>query len=113
MKIITKKTLDVTPSLETYINTKLSPLAKFLSRFETSGEVELRLEVSRTSVHHRKGDEVFMASVELLLPKKKLHAEASAADIRSAIDGVRETVQMEIEKYKEQRLDHRREGKDQ
>ncbi len=111
MKIITKKTLDVTPALATYIERKLLPLEKFLSRFEESGELELRLEVSRTSMHHRKGDEVFMAAAALHLPKKKLHAETTAADIRAAIDGVRETMQAEIERYKDQYLERRREEK--
>jgi ribosomal subunit interface protein len=111
MKITTKKTLDVTPSLEIYIDKKLSPLGKFLKRFEESGELELWLEVSRPSLHHKKGDEVFMAAVDLRLPKKALHAEASAADIRTAIDTVREKIQMEIEKYKDQNLDRHREEK--
>jgi putative sigma-54 modulation protein len=109
MKITTKKTLDVTPALEVYIEKKLSPLGKFLKSFEESGELELWLEVARTSKHHNKGDEVFMAAVDLRLPKKALHAEASAADIRAAIDSVREKIQMEIEKYKDQNLDRHRE----
>jgi ribosomal subunit interface protein len=111
MKIITKKTLDVTPPLEVYIEKKLSPLGKFLKRFEESGESELFLEVARTSAHHKKGDEVFMAAIDLRLPKKALRAEASAADIRTAIDNAREKMQLEIEKYKDQYLDRHREEK--
>lgn len=108
MKIITKKTLDVTPSLETYIESKLAPLGKFLKRFEEDGELELHLEVARTTAHHKKGDEVFMATINLALPKKKLHAEASAADIRVAIDNARGMIQVEMEKYKDQILDRHR-----
>ncbi|HUC31249.1 MAG TPA: ribosome-associated translation inhibitor RaiA [Candidatus Paceibacterota bacterium] len=100
MKITIKKTLDVTPPLETYIEEKLMPLAKFLEPYERNGETELRLEVSRTSEHHRKGDEVFMAAADLELPGKVLRSEASAADIRAAIDQVRTMLHMEIEKYK-------------
>jgi ribosomal subunit interface protein len=111
MKIITKKTLDVTPPLEVYIEKKLGPIGKFLKHFERSGELELWLEVSRTSAHHKKGEEVFMATVDLRLPKKALRAEASAAGIRTAIDNVREKIQMEIEKYKDQYFDRHREEK--
>ena len=111
MKVITKKTLDVTPSLEVYIEAKLAPLGKFLKRFEESGEVELWLEVSRTSAHHKKGEEVFMAAIDLRLPKKILHTEASAIDIRTAIDDARRMIQMEIEKYKDQNLDRHRDEK--
>jgi ribosomal subunit interface protein len=102
MKIIIKKTLDVTEPLETYIEEKLMPLAKFLKPFEQNGEIELHLEVSRTSAHHQKGDEVFMACGEISLPGKNLRAEATASDIRKAIDEMRNILHMEIEKYKTQ-----------
>lgn len=100
MKIIIKKTLDVTSPLETYIEEKLMPLAKFVEPFEKDGEVELWLEVARTTKHHRKGEEVFMASGDLRLSRKVLRGEASAADIRKAIDEVRNMLHMEIQKYK-------------
>ena len=100
MKITIKRTLDVTPSLETYIEEKLMPLTKFVEPYEKDGEVELRLEVSRTTQHHKKGDEVFMASADLPLPGKILRSEASADDIRKAIDEVRNMLHMEIQKYK-------------
>ena len=100
MKIITKKSLDVTPPLEVYIEEKLMPLAKFVDHFEKDGEIVVRLEVSRTSQHHKKGDEVFMACADMELPGKVLRAEATADDIRKAIDDVRGMLHMEIEKYK-------------
>jgi ribosomal subunit interface protein len=100
MNITIKKTLDVTAPLETYIEEKLMPLAKFVKAFDGGGAVELRLEVSRTSRHHRKGEEVFMACADLRLPGKILRSEASASDIRKAIDQVRDMLHMEIEKYK-------------
>jgi ribosomal subunit interface protein len=100
MKITIKKTLDVTESLEEYIEERIAPLRKFLEPFERNGEVELRLEVSRTSEHHRKGDEVFMAAADLVLLGSVLRSEASSADIRKAIDEVRNKLHMEIEKYK-------------
>jgi ribosomal subunit interface protein len=100
MNIIIKKTLDVTPLLEQYIEGKLMPLGKFLEPYEKEGEVELRLEVSRTTQHHRKGDEVFMAIIDIPLPGKILRSEASASDIRKAIDEARNMMHMEIQKYK-------------
>lgn len=100
MKIIIKKTLDVTAPLETYIEEKLMPLGKFVEVYEKKGETELRLEVSRTSQHHHKGEEVFMASIDLSLPGAVLRGDASAADIRKAIDEARNIIHMEIQKYK-------------
>ena len=111
MNITIKKTLDVTPSLETYIEEKLLPLAKFVKPFEKQGEITLRLEVARTSAHHHKGEEVFMASADMNLPGKVLRGEASASDIRKAIDEVRNILHMEIEKYKTKHADAPREKK--
>jgi ribosomal subunit interface protein len=104
MKITIKKTLDVTPSLETYIDEKLMPLAKFVQVYDEKEEVELWLEVSRTTQHHRKGEEVFMAVADLRLPGNILRGESSSSDIRKAIDEVRNMLQMEIEKYKTKHL---------
>jgi ribosomal subunit interface protein len=102
MNIITKKSLDVTEPLEQYIEEKLAPLARFIEPFEKEGDAELHLEVSRTTHHHRKGDEVFMAAANLTLPGKVLRGEATADDIRKAIDEVRNMLLMEIKKYKTQ-----------
>jgi len=99
MKINIKKTTDMTPSLQTYIESKLMPLAKFIQHWDEKGDVEIWLEVSRTTNHHRKGD-VFMAAADLKLPGKILRGEASAEDIRTAIDEARNMLHMEIEKYK-------------
>jgi ribosomal subunit interface protein len=112
MNITIKKTLDVTPPLETYIEEKLMPLAKFVKAFDRDGATaELKLEVSRTSKHHHKGEEVFMARADLRLPGKILRSEASASDIRKAIDEVRNMLHMEIEKYKTKRAEGSRGGK--
>lgn len=102
MKINIKKTLDVTPSLETFIEDKLMPLAKFVKHFDETGEAEIWLQISRTSRHHRKGN-VFKAVADLRLPGKILRGEAEAEDIRTAIDLVRGELRKEIETYKGKR----------
>jgi len=106
MKINIKKTTDLTPSLSTYIDSKLMPLAKFVKEFDDTGEAEIWLEISRTSKHHRKG-EVFFAAADLRLPHKILRAEGYATDIRKAIDQARTTLRQEIDKYKTQHSSRR------
>lgn len=100
MKINIKKNLDMTPSLATYVHEKLAPLAKFIQQFDKTGEAELWLELLRTTRHHGKGEEVFLAVADLRLPHKILRAEEYADDIRKAIDRARDTLKLEIEKYK-------------
>lgn len=108
MKITIKKTNDlITPSLEEYIEGKLLPIGKFIKHFEEAGEVAIILEVSRTTNHHKKG-EVYLAAADLALPHQVLRAEEFADDIHKAIDGVKEKLHAEIEKYKTKFLEHRR-----
>ncbi len=100
MKISIKSTnLDLTPSLKTYIDTKIRDLEKLVKKFDSDGVVNLRLEVGRTTKHHHKG-EVFMAEGTLNLPGKILRASEYANDIRRAIDVLKHTLHLEIEKYK-------------
>jgi ribosomal subunit interface protein len=103
--------MDVTPALDVYIESKLEPLGKLLKNFERDGELELHLEVSRTTQHHHKGDEVFLAIANLELPRKMLRAEASASDIHKAIDELRGMLHLEVEKYKSKHADAKRGGK--
>lgn len=110
MKINIKKNLDLTPSLRVYIDEKLAPLAKFVKQFDETGEAELWLELSRTTRHHQKG-EVFLAVADLRLPHKILRAEEYAEDVRKAIDGAKDTLRLEIEKYKTRFLTPRRGGR--
>lgn len=111
MKINIKKTKNlITPALEHYIEAKLAPLAKFVKHSDDTGEAAIWLEISRTSEHHKKG-EVYMAAADLRLPGKILRAEEYAEDIRVAIDHVRDTLHLEIEKYKTKLLGRRRSKK--
>ncbi len=102
MKITIKKITDSTPAFEEYVEEKLLPLAKLIKPFEKNGETAVVLEIFRTTRHHRKGDEVFTAVAELRLPKKMIRAEEYAGAMRLAIDRVRDTLRLEIGKYKTQ-----------
>ena len=103
MRISLKATnLDLTPSIKTFIDTKVGALDKYLKRFEAEGELELRVEIARTTRHHRHG-EVFMAELNLQVPGKLLRAVKEDEDVRTAIDGAREILKLEIEKYKTQK----------
>ena len=100
MKINVKAAgFELTPSLNVYIENKLGTLSKLIKRFDEEGVAELWLDLSRTTRHHRKG-EVFRAEADLRLPKKILRAQKEAGDIRAAIDMLKDTLHLEINKYK-------------
>jgi len=102
MKINVKSTnLYLTPSLVAYMEAKLSDLGKIVEKFDTEDSVTLNIEVARTTKHHLKGD-VFMAEANLNLPGKLLRATENGSDIRRAIDILKHTLRLEIEKYKTQ-----------
>ncbi len=106
MKISIKATgFDLTPSITTYIEEKLGSLAKFLQKFDLTGQPELWVEIGRTTRHHAHGD-VFRAEADLRLPKKILRGVEEREDIHAAIDGLKNTLRLEIEKYKTKAESH-------
>ncbi|PIR97889.1 MAG: ribosomal subunit interface protein [Candidatus Colwellbacteria bacterium CG10_big_fil_rev_8_21_14_0_10_42_22] len=92
--------IELTDPLREYVNMKIGSLEKYLKSY---GPENLRIdvEVARTTQHHRHGD-VFYAEANLNLPGKLLRATHEASDIRVAIDKVKDTLQREIRKYKDQ-----------
>lgn len=108
MKITIKGTnLTLTPSIKTFAEEKLGTLARFIKRFDETGQAELWLELARTTRHHRRGD-VFVAEADLRLPKAILRAEQEDIDVRTAIDKLKVKLRLEIEKYKTKHESRRR-----
>lgn len=108
MRITIKATnLDLTPSLKEYIEKKIGGLARYLTRFETTAEIEVEVEVARTTKHHHKGN-VFYAEANARFLDRILRAEENAPDIRQAIDIVRRILEREIAKYKEKKMKPRK-----
>ncbi|MCL4403784.1 ribosome-associated translation inhibitor RaiA [Patescibacteria group bacterium] len=107
MKINIEATgFDVTPTIKAYIESKIGSLARLLKRFETAGEVMALVEVGRTTRHHKHGD-VFRAALNLDLPGKVIRAESENEDLRTAVDGVKNKIKDDIEKYKDKLSKHR------
>ena len=92
MEIITKaENLKLTPTLKRFIKRKISDLEKF-------GKGIARVEVGRTSFHHKKGL-VFQAICQI----KNLRVEAQSTDLRKAITKVKDQMQVRLKKYKEKK----------
>lgn len=101
MKIaLTSTILELTDPLREYIHKRLEPLSKLLISFEGKGEYTLRIEIARTTRHHRKGD-VYYVEATLALPKKTIRIEQTSEDIRAGIDAMKKRLQIAIEQYKE------------
>lgn len=103
MRINIKATnLELTPAIQSYVETKIGSLSRFLKRFESQSEIQVFIEIARTTRHHHKGD-IFYAEANLKLPQGFLRASYSDWDIRVAIDKIKNKLQQEIKKYKDKK----------
>jgi len=101
MKInIRANKIDLTPSITKYIEDKIGSLDKFVEGFEVDGETKVSVEIARTSKHHLHG-EVFCAEASLNLKKHILMAKEIDEDAYVVIDKVKDTLKIEILKFKE------------
>ena len=101
MRITIKTTnFSLTPSIDSHVRNSLGTLKKIVQSF--GNEIETRVEVGRSSFHHKKGD-VFFAEVNLRLGKNQLRSRAESTDVYSAIDMVKDELRNEILRFKEKK----------
>ncbi|MBI5420713.1 MAG: ribosome-associated translation inhibitor RaiA [Parcubacteria group bacterium] len=107
--IVSAKNIELTPGLEQYIGEKINGLSKLIRLYEESGVAEARIEVSKTSRHHKQG-EVYYAEANLKLPGSLLRAESTNLDMYSTIDEIKDELARQIKAYKERKSVKRRKG---
>lgn len=87
--------LELTPELTGHIRNEIRSLKKFIDQKTWD---EAKIEVGRTTQHHRKG-EVFRAEINLPLPGKFLRAEEVSENLHAAINIVKEEIERQVKKY--------------
>lgn len=96
---IRQKNLEITPALNSYIETKiLKPIRRLLKSHQNSELSLLELEVGRSSLHHQKG-KVYYVSAALSFDGKTIQAKSEAEDIRRACDLLEEELKKEMVNY--------------
>lgn len=88
--------IDITPSLNDYINEKLQRLA---NHFDHIIDVNVILNVVKET-HH--------AEATINLPGKVLFAEAADADMYAAIDALCDKLDTQVRRFKDKLTDHHR-----
>ena len=107
MKIILQATnFNLDDAISDFVHKKIGDLDKILGS-ANDDSIEARVEVGRTSDHHRKGD-VYRAEVNLKMPGRLLRAESENFDLYVAVTEVRDELQRQIRKYKEKTRDESR-----
>lgn len=105
MQTIIKAThIDVTDALSQYVDDRIKSLEKYISRFEEQGESIARIELARTTQHHRNGD-VFNVEVNLHIDGEVIRASRDGEDMYATIDEVKDVLKLEIQKFKDLRVE--------
>lgn len=96
--------LELTAELKDYARKKMDMLDKYLGKLKI---INTRLEVSKTTNHHLKG-EIYRAEVNLLLSGDLLRVEKTEKDVFKAIDKVKDHLELAIKKYKDKKIGGKR-----
>ena len=98
MKVeLNAKNIKLDDALIIWIQKKIIGLDRFLKKIDPA-VVEARIEIGKPSRHHQKGM-VWYAEVNLKLPGKLLRATNTNKDLRTAINQVKDELQVQIKRY--------------
>jgi len=73
--------MELTPAIEKYVDRKLIGLEKF----NNGGEIDVYVEIGKTTNHHKQGD-LFKAEINLDLNGKQFFTNSEKEDLYMAID---------------------------
>jgi len=89
------KNVDLTEKIKDYVEEKIGALDRYGLNFSS-----VRVDISQDS-HHQKGDVFRFEANMTIMGNKMVRAEASAGDIMSAIDIVKDKLEIQITKIKD------------
>ncbi len=112
--IIRTKNLELTEELSAFAQEKIGSLKKFVDVLKDKKTIEggktlaeVFVDVAKETQHHKKGD-IFMTKAMILLPGKKIMAEARASALARAIVDLKDELQQELKKYKFKHIENPR-----
>jgi len=86
----------ITPSLDLYIHQRLQSLDKFIKPLLEKEDVMLKVEIARTTHHHKKGEKVYYVEFTVAIYGKTIRIEQYGDDVRGAIDIARDRLKREL-----------------
>lgn len=92
--------LELTAEFKDYLQKKMDMLEKHFGKLKVIGA---RLEVSKTTNHHLKG-EIYSAEANLLLGGDLLRVKKTEKDLFKAVDKVKDHLEVVIKKYKDKKI---------
>lgn len=98
MRLTIKGTnIEHTNAIDSYVMKSMSELEAVLEPKEKS-EIA-RLEIGKTSNHHKEGKDVFFAEITFHVKKKDFRVTANAKDLYIAIDKMKKIIISEVKKH--------------
>ncbi len=95
MRLTIKATnIEHTNAIDAYLSKRMAELERILDAKEKSQIA--RLDIGKTSKHHKEGKEVFYAEVTFHVKKKDFRAVAKAPDLYAAIDKMKDMIVREV-----------------
>ncbi|MFA6376915.1 MAG: ribosome-associated translation inhibitor RaiA [Candidatus Paceibacterota bacterium] len=111
--IIRTKSIELTPTLRDFIETKIGSIEKYCSDCQVSDDpaltssAEAIVEVGKGTLHHKKGD-VYEAQCQFTFNGNKIIARTEADDLEKAIAAIRDDLQDQLTRLKEKRIEKNR-----
>lgn len=110
MKInITGRNIEITDAINDYVVKKLEGVDKFLGYEKNNDDVILRVELERTTAHHKEG-EIFKAEINLHVHGENISINSEQEDLYQAIDVVKDEIKRVLEDRKDKRQSLLRRG---
>lgn len=105
--------LELTDAIKSYAEKKASGLEKYAPKYPNMPDLQVWVEVGRTTKHHQSGD-IFRAEIQFQLPHeaKMIRAQAETADLYAAIDEAHDEMKNELQKIKDKKISFLRRGRD-
>lgn len=100
--------IEHTNAIDSYVNKRMRDLEKVLDAKEKSKIA--RVEVGKTTTHHRGGKDIFFAEVMFHVSKKDFRAAVKADDLYAAIDKMRDEIVREVTRHHERAREQRKNG---
>ena len=91
--------IELTSSVNDYVNKRLSSIEKFVKEGE---DIAIYVEVGKTTNHHKQGD-VFRAEVSIKISGNKFYTFSEKEDLYVAIDDAKEEIIRQIKNNKDRK----------
>ncbi|MEO8637364.1 MAG: ribosome-associated translation inhibitor RaiA [Candidatus Taylorbacteria bacterium] len=99
---------SLTPAIKEYVEKKIGSLERMIKPDDTSALADV--EIEKTTNHHKDGEELFRAEVNLRVGKAYFRAEASNFDLYAAIDFLKDEMHRELSVNKRKTIHMIRKG---